>query len=65
MDTNIPKCPHCQDGGSVTRISEKISENALAPLPGYIRKTEMFACVCGWTLVRTLGPRKDEAPYVN
>jgi len=58
MDNAPPKCPQCPDGGNVKRVAENSTESTLAPLPGHVRRAELFQCTCGWTMIRTV-PARD------
>jgi len=60
MDAQVPQCPRCSDGGRVKLVSEEEDKGVFSPPPDRKRKSQLFQCTCGWTLVRTK-PREEKS----
>jgi hypothetical protein len=60
MDAQVPQCPRCKEGGRVTLVSEEDEKGDFSPSPTRKRKSQLFQCTCGWTLVRTK-PREGKS----
>jgi hypothetical protein len=53
MDSTLPTCPRCPDGGQMILASQDEDATVFSPPPGRQRSAQIYQCsVCGWAIVQ-------------